>query len=232
MKRDRNTSTHSLAAILILCLAMLWPLQPKPVNSASQRPADRGRKPRLVLGIVIDQFRYDYLTRFEDLFGEGGFRRLLTHGAVFTNANYIYVPTVTAPGHTTFMTGSVPAFNGIIANEWFDRETDRRIESVTDDTVKGLGSKAGDARSPRRIVGSSLGDQLKLANAGKSKVIGIAIKDRAAIMPAGKGANGAYWYDATNGDFVSSTYYFPDLPTWVKQFNQSHQADKYFGTKW
>jgi predicted AlkP superfamily pyrophosphatase or phosphodiesterase len=219
---------HSLAVVLILCLGILWPLQ----HSASQRPAERARKPRLVLGIVIDQFRYDYLTRFEDLFGEGGFRRLLMHGAVFTNANYIYVPTVTAPGHATFMSGSAPAFHGIIANEWFERETDRRVESVTDDSVKPLGGKTSESRSPRRFVGSTLGDQLKLASAGKSKVIGIALKDRAAILPAGKGANGAFWYDDKSGEFVSSTYYFPDLPSWVKQFNQAHLADKYFNKKW
>jgi predicted AlkP superfamily pyrophosphatase or phosphodiesterase len=209
----------------------LLPLQS--AQSQNPRPAKGSRKPKLVLGIVIDQFRYDYLTRFEDLFGEGGFRRLLTNGAVFTNANYIYLPTVTAPGHATFMSGSIPALDGIISNEWFERETDRRVESVTDDDVKPLGGgKNALPRSPKRLIGSTLGDQLKLASAGKSKVVGIALKDRAAILPAGKNPDGAYWFDTGNGEFISSTYYFPELPAWVKRFNQTNRPDKYFGAKW
>ncbi len=229
------TRTHTkLAVILILCLATFWSLHSNLNSAQSQtsRSSNRARKPRLVLGIVIDQFRYDYLTRFEDLFGQGGFRRLLTSGAVFTNANYIYIPTVTAPGHATFMSGSVPALHGIISNEWFERETDRRVESVTDDNVKPLGGKNTAGRSPRRLIGSTLGDELKLASIGKSKVVGIAIKDRAAILPVGKKANGAYWYDTNSGEFISSTYYFPDLPAWVKQFKKNNSVDKYFGAKW
>jgi predicted AlkP superfamily pyrophosphatase or phosphodiesterase len=191
------------------------------------------RKVRLVLGIVIDQFRYDYLTRFEDLFEARGFRRLLHDGAVFTNANYIYLPTITAPGHATFMSGSIPALNGIVGNDWFDRETGKTITSISDSSVKLLGGVGEEPASPSRLIGSTVGDQLRLSNNGKSKVVGIAFKDRSAVLPAGKQPNGAYWFDSILGTFVSSTYYFPDLPVWVKEFNRNNRPDKkYFGAHW
>jgi predicted AlkP superfamily pyrophosphatase or phosphodiesterase len=203
------------------------------IPAVAQRPQQpTGSKTRLVLLIVIDQFRYDYLTRFEDLFGPGGFRRLLQQGAVFTNANYSYTPTVTACGHATFMSGSLPSLHGIIGNEWFDRGTDREVTSVSDNSVKLLGGKSMTPASPSRLIGSTVGDQLRLTNRGRSKVVGVALKDRSAILPAGKNANGAYWFDTTEGVFVSSTYYFSDLPQWVKRFNQTQRADKYFGARW
>ena len=189
-------------------------------------------KIKLVLGIVIDQFRYDYLTRFEDQFGEGGFKRFLQGGAVFSNAHYPYTPTVTACGHAAFMSGSAPNENGIIANEWWDRETGKKITSVSDSNTKLLGGKEGIGASPHRFLSSTIGDQLKMTTAGQAKVIGISLKDRAAILPAGHHPNGAYWYDDTTGKIVSSTYYFNDLPDWVKKFNQDNSADKYFGRKW
>lgn len=188
---------------------------------------------RLVVGIVIDQFRYDYLTRFADQFGEGGFKRLLDGGAVFTNANYIHVPTYTACGHATFMSGSTPAMDGIIGNEWWDRESGKRITSVTDNKVKLVGGREGAAgMSPSRMLGSTIGDELKLASAGQSKVIGVSLKDRSAILPAGKRPNGAYWYDLNTGNLVSSTYYFNELPEWVKKFNAQMRPDRFFGKKW
>jgi predicted AlkP superfamily pyrophosphatase or phosphodiesterase len=193
---------------------------------------NRSRPVRLVLGIVIDQFRYDYLTRFEDLFGARGFRLLLREGAVFTNANYVYLPTVTACGHATFMSGSIPAVHGIVGNEWFDREAGRIVTSISDDNVKLLGGQGEEPASPSRMIGSTVGDQLRLTNNGRSKVLGISLKDRAAILPAGKHPNGAYWFDSTYGTFVSSTYYFPDLPAWAKEFNQNNRPDKYFGARW
>jgi predicted AlkP superfamily pyrophosphatase or phosphodiesterase len=202
----------------------------------AQRAVRKERQPkkvRLVLGIVIDQFRYDYLTRFEDLFDKGGFRRLLSDGAVFTNANYIYLPTITAPGHATFMSGSIPALNGIVGNDWFDRETGKTITSINDSSVKLLGGQGEEPASPSRLIGSTVGDQLRLSNNGQSKVVGIAFKDRSAVLPAGKHPNGAYWFDSILGTFVSSTYYFPELPGWVKDFNQNNRPDKkYFGARW
>jgi len=224
---------------LFLCFVILFSsgIQGR-VNYAQReaRKENRPRKVRLVLGIVIDQFRYDYLTRFEDLFEERGFGRLLREGAVFTNANYIYVPTVTAPGHATFMTGSIPALNGIVGNEWFERETGRQVESITDSSVRLLDGDGGQGEppaSPSRLIGSSVGDELRLSNNGQSRVVGIGFKDRSAVLPAGKHPNGAYWFDSILGTFVSSTYYFPDLPGWVKEFNRNNRPDKnYLRARW
>ncbi len=190
-------------------------------------------KIKLVVGIVIDQFRYDYLTRFEDQFGEGGFKRLLKNGAVFSNAHYPYTPTVTACGHAAFMSGASPAHNGIIGNEWWDRKTGKRTTSVADANTRLLGSTPdATGMSPARLIGSTLGDQLKFHSAEQSKVIGMSYKDRSAILPVGKHPNGAYWFNVGNGAFVSSTYYFNDLPAWVKKFNQEQNPARYFGKVW
>src|SRR6266850_2161816 len=229
----RRSLRHWLA--LSLCIVILCATGSPGTITYSQRAARKETRPpkiRLVLGIVIDQFRYDYLTRFEDLFEARGFRCLLRDGAVFTNANYIYLPTVTAPGHATFMSGSIQALHGIVGNEWFDRETGKTVASISDSSVKLLGGQGGEAASPSRLIGSTVGDQLRLSNNGQSKVVGIAFKDRAAILPVGKHPNGAYWFDSTSGTFVSSTYYFPDLPGWAKEFNQNNRPDKYFGARW
>jgi predicted AlkP superfamily pyrophosphatase or phosphodiesterase len=188
------------------------------------------RKPKLVLAITIDQFRYDYLTRFRSEY-HGGFDRLLTKGAVFTNANYIHFPTITAVGHSTYLSGATPSMSGIIGNEWWDRDEKKRVTSVSDPTTKLLGG-TGDGGSPRRMLVSTVGDELKMANGSKSRVIGISLKDRAAILPAGHMADGAYWFDLKAQNFVSSTYYFKDLPGWVKDFNSSRPGDKYSGAKW
>lgn len=211
-------------------LSLLLVLAPLSLSAQTKKPA--APKIKLVLGIVIDQFRYDYLTRFEDQFGEGGFKRFLTSGAVFSNAHYPYTPTVTACGHAVFMSGSAPNENGIIANEWWDRETGKKITSVSDPNTKLLGGKDAAGASPHRLLSSTIGDQLKMMTNDQAKVIGISLKDRAAILPAGKRPNGAYWYDDSTGKIVSSTYYFPDLPAWVKKFNQDNCADKYFGKTW
>jgi predicted AlkP superfamily pyrophosphatase or phosphodiesterase len=187
-------------------------------------------KPKLVLAIVVDQFRYDYLTRFRSEY-HAGFDRLLTKGAIFTNANYIHFPTVTAVGHATFLTGALPSVSGIVGNDWFDRDENVHVTSILDTTTKLLGA-TGTGASPRRLLVSTVGDELKMSNGGKSKVIGISLKDRAAILPAGHTANGAFWFDLTNGTFVSSTYYFADLPGWVKDFNGARPGEKYRGVTW
>lgn len=187
-------------------------------------------RPKLVLGIVIDQFRYDYLTRFRPDYS-AGLDRLLRRGAVFTNARYEHFPTVTAAGHATFMTGATPSLSGIIGNDWFDRESGKRVTSVSDDTVRLLGSE-GSGASPRRLLASTLGDEMKMAARGKPRVIGISLKDRAAILPAGHMADAAYWFDPKAGVFVSSTFYFPDLPPWVKEFNRARPASRYLNAEW
>jgi predicted AlkP superfamily pyrophosphatase or phosphodiesterase len=204
-------------------------------RAQSQRRATStsNKKVRLIVGVVIDQFRYDYLTRFEDQFGEGGFKRLLTGGAVFTNANYIHTPTYTACGHATLMSGATPSMNGIIANEWYDRQVGKVVTSVSDDKTKLLGGREGaSGSSPHRLIGSTLGDELKLTTVGRAKVIGVSHKDRSAVLPAGKHPEGAYWYSLDNGNFISSDYYFSDLPAWVKKFNSEQHCNRYFGAKW
>lgn len=188
-------------------------------------------RPKLVVAIVIDQFRYDYTTRFRADY-TGGLKTLLTQGAVFTNARYIHVPTVTAIGHSTFLSGATPSVSGIISNEWFDRESGKKVSSVSDSTVQLLGgSESPTGSSPRRMLVSTLGDEMKMADP-RTKVIGISLKDRAAILPAGHMADGAFWFDNNSGAFVSSTYYFPELPGWVKEFNAKRPGDQYAGKQW
>jgi len=226
----RTRLTRALAVSLVLTLTIV---------SFGQRRSTVGpgnaqqKRPRLVLLIVVDQFRYDYLERFGDLFGPNGFRRLLRDGASWAQSNYDHIPTYTAPGHATMMTGAYPAESGIIGNEWLDRATGKRITSVTDDSVKVLGGSPNEAgSSPARLMSSTVGDELRLATNDRAKVIGISVKDRSAILPAGRHANAAYWFSITSGTMVSSTYYFSQLPAWVTAFNAAKPADKYFGAKW
>src|SRR5687768_7558497 len=193
--------------------------------------AESPLKPKLILAITVDQFRYDYLTRFRAEY-KGGLNQLLTRGAVFTNARYEHFPTVTAIGHSTFLSGATPAMSGIVGNDWYDRDTGRQVSSVSDATVKVLGGTGDGGASPRRLLVNTIGDELKMASGGKSRVIGISFKDRSAILPVGHMADGAYWFDNRNGNFASSTFYFPDLPKWVKEFNDSKAADRYSGVEW
>ncbi|HEX8499266.1 MAG TPA: alkaline phosphatase family protein [Pyrinomonadaceae bacterium] len=227
------------AAALLLLLPLSLPYAHAPRASAQRRrdaPAAEARpaaRPRLVLLIAVDQFRYDYLERFGDLFGAGGLRRLLRDGATWTDCNYDHVPTETAPGHATMMTGAWPSETGIIANDWYERAEGKRVNNVQDDAVRPLGG--GDkeaASSPRNLLASTLGDQLKMATAGRSRVVGVSSKNRAAILPAGRMADAAYWYSTQTGQFISSTYYFDRLPEWVARFNAARPADKFFGAKW
>jgi hypothetical protein len=183
--------------------------------------------------IAVDQFRYDYLERFGDLFGDGGLRRLLREGASWTECNYDHVPTETAPGHATMLTGAWPSETGIIANDWFDRAEGRRVNNVQDDSVRLLGGGAGEpAAGPRQLLASTLGDELKLATNGRARVVGVSAKNRAAILPAGRMADAAYWYSTQTGEMVSSTYYFERLPEWVTRFNAARPADRFFGARW
>jgi len=188
------------------------------------------QKPRLVLAIVIDQFRYDYTTRFQDEY-KGGLGRLLTRGAVFTNARLDHFPSLTAVGHSTFLSGATPSISGIVGNSWYDRDSGKPVTSVSDSTVRLVGGGSGTGSSPRRLLVSTLGDELKIASAGRSRVFGISFKDRAAILLAGHSADAAIWFDGVTGHFVTSTYYLSDLPSWVRQFNVG-AADQYRGAEW
>jgi arylsulfatase A-like enzyme len=189
-------------------------------------------RPKLLVAITIDQFRYDYLSRFRPHY-TGGLARLLDGGAVFTNAHYEHFPTVTAVGHATFLSGAAPALSGIIANSWYDREAGRQVTSVSDDATRLLGvAEPRSGASPRRLLVSTLADELKMVHGSKTRAIGVSIKDRSAILPVGRMADAAYWFDAATGNFVSSTYYFPQLPVWVEEYNRRRPADKYLGQSW
>lgn len=191
--------------------------------------AAAGGQPRLVVVFTVDQFRYDYLERFGDGY-RGGIARLLKEGAVFTNAHFEHAPTATAVGHSVIFTGAFPSSSGIVGNEWYDRTSKRQVTSVSDDSVTLLGAPGTSAASPHRLLAPTIGDVLK--RAGKSRVIGISLKDRSAILPGGRAADAAYWYDTKTGNVVSSSYYMKSLPAWVEEFNARRLVDRFAGRDW
>jgi predicted AlkP superfamily pyrophosphatase or phosphodiesterase len=189
--------------------------------------------PKLIVVIVIDQFRADYLERYRDQFGEGGFRVFLDRGAYFTDCNYDYANTRTAPGHATLFTGAYTSGHGILSNEWWDPQKKKRVTSVEDDATKLVGiASTGPGASPHNLRSDTLGDELKLATGGKSRVFTISLKDRAAVLPAGFSGDAAYWIDPKTGAWITSTYYRSDLPEWARKFNESHRAEKYLNREW
>jgi hypothetical protein len=205
--------------------------------AAAPQPA-AGPDVRLILLVTVDQFRYDYLTRFRPDYNQG-FRRLLEGGAVFTDANLEHYPTVTAVGHATSLSGATPSVSGIVGNDWFDRATGVNVTSVSDPTVTPVGSTtAAMAASPRRLLVSTLGDEMKMAagaprgSADPPRIVGISLKDRSAILAVGRGADASYWWDPQTGNFVTSTYYMKEMPAWVRAFNERRTADSLAGKAW
>ncbi len=194
----------------------------------AQAPQLANERPTLVLAIVVDQMRYDYLSRYGSEFNSG-LKRLLNEGAVFTNANYEAAPTVTAVGHSTILSGATPSVSGIAGNTWYERSEGKNVQSITDDNVTPLGGGSG--ASPKRLLVSTIGDELKIAGKG-GKVYGVSLKDRSAILPAGRMADGAFWFNSDTGNFVSSTWYFEAMPAWAERFNNEHRADRYAGREW
>jgi predicted AlkP superfamily pyrophosphatase or phosphodiesterase len=190
-------------------------------------------RPKLVVGIVVDQMRWDYLYRFYDRYQNNGFKRLLNEGFSCENTLIDYIPTVTAAGHTCIYTGSVPAIHGIAGNDFIIQATGKSVYCTEDSTVKTVGSTstAGEM-SPRNLLTTTVTDELKLATNFRSKVIGIALKDRGGILPAGHTANAAYWFDDKNGSWISSTYYMKELPQWVKDFNDQKLPEAYLKSDW
>lgn len=190
-------------------------------------------KPKLIVGLVIDQMRWDYLYRFNALYGNGGFKRMLAEGFSFENTMIPYTPTYTAPGHTCIYTGSVPAIHGIVGNNWYDNESGKSVYCTDDSTVLSVGSnsKAG-KMSPQNMWANSITDELRLSNNFESKVIGISLKDRGAILPAGHSANAAYWFDPSAGSWISSSYYMKSLPLYVDEFNKQDKAGAIMKTSW
>ena len=191
-------------------------------------------QPKLVVGLVIDQMRWDYLHRYYSKFGDGGFKRLLNEGFSLNNVHINYVPTVTAIGHTSIYTGSVPAIHGIAGNDWVDKQTGKNMYCTTDETVLPVGTSSDKVgkHSPRNLWSTTVTDQLRLATNFQAKVIGVSLKDRASILPAGHNPNGAFWYDDTSGNFVTSSYYMNELPKWVQQFNQQDLPTKLVANGW
>ena len=197
---------------------------------AAQMPT---AQPKLVVGIVVDQMAYEFLYRYMPLYGDSGFRRLVGEGYSCENTHFNYIPTYTGPGHASIYTGSVPALNGIVSNDWYNEYSGGYVY-VTDDTTVHMvgGNGIGSKMSPRNMVATTITDMLQMSNQSASKVIGIALKDRGAILPAGHMADGAYWYDGLSNAWVTSSYYMQQLPEWVTAFNKEERAQKMMNRNW
>lgn len=196
-----------------------------------------GDRPALVVGITVDQMRADYLARYWNDFGDGGFRRMYEEGFVCADHHFGYAPTFTGPGHASIFTGTTPQFHGIIGNNWYERESGQWVYCAGDSTVTGVGpidpSDYAGAMSPHRLQSTTFGDELKIAFGMQPKVIGISLKDRGAILPAGHAADGAYWFHGKDaGAFITSTYYMEELPKWVQKWNKQSLAASYLAQGW
>jgi predicted AlkP superfamily pyrophosphatase or phosphodiesterase len=197
----------------------------------SQYKVDR---PKLVVGIVVDQMRYDYLTRFYPKYGEGGFKRLLNEGFSCENSHYNYIPTYTAVGHASIYTGTTGSTHGIISNYWYDKFERKSIYCVDDFNYPAVGTtSAAEQKSPYRMLTTTVTDELRLSQNMKGKTIAVGIKDRSAVLPGGHSSNGSYWFHGMEeGNFVTSAYYMEALPKWVSQFNESGLKERYMAMKW
>lgn len=199
--------------------------------SAQQSNAAAIERPKLVVGIVVDQMRWDYLYRYQKRYTDGGFKRLLGEGFSCENTMIPYVPSVTAIGHTCIYTGSVPSIHGIAGNNFV--KDGKKVYCTDDDSVKPVGTTSVAAlMSPRNLWVSTIGDEMKIASNGRAKVVGVALKDRASILPAGHNPNGAFWFDDQTGCFITSSYYMDRLPKWVEAFNDKRLPKQYLSQKW
>lgn len=213
-------------ALFILSILFAFSLSAQSIKPVNDRP-------KLVVGIVVDQMRQEYLYRFYNKFGNTGFKRLMNDGFMLKNAHYNYVPTVTGPGHASIYTGTTPAFHGIISNEWYDKNLQKEVNCVNDPKQKIVGSADGIGTvSPWRLLSTTITDELKLFTQKRSKIIGIGIKDRGAVLPAGHMADAAYWYDSRSGNFITSTFYMSNVPGWVEKFNARKLPDQYLSQEW
>jgi len=211
---------RTCALLVLLCLLL----------SLASASAYDGR-PKLIVIIVIDQFRGDYPERYRDRFVENGFRLFLDRGAAFVNCNFDYANTHTAPGHATLFTGAYTDGHGIGGNAWWDPERQRVVTSVSDAATRLVGA-AGEGASPRNLRAETLGDELKLSTGGRSRVFAISLKDRSAVLPGGYSADAAYWIDHQTGAWITSSYYMNELPGWVQKLNQEKRAEKYWNIPW
>src|SRR6478736_1115248 len=192
------------------------------------------QRPKLVVGIVVDQMRWDYLYRYYNRYGDGGFKRLINDGFSCENAMISHIPSFTAVGHATIFTGSVPAIDGIAGNDWTEQLTGKVLYCTADSTVQALGNaSAVDGKmSPRNLLVSTITDELRLATNFQSRVVGVSLKDRASILPAGHAANAAFWLEDASGHFITSTYYMNQLPAWATDFNNRKVIDSLIAHEW
>ncbi|MDD7886268.1 alkaline phosphatase PafA [Flavivirga sp. 57AJ16] len=210
------------------------------INAQTAKKIQHQEKPKLVVGVILDQMRAEYLNRFKANFGDDGFKRLMKDGFNAKNTHYNYIPTATCLGHASIYTGTTPTNHGIVSNDWYNRRLKRKMYCVEDTTVflvNNLGIDTSTvnhrfSRSPKNIKTTTITDELKLFSNGRSKVIGVSIKDRSAISPAGHLANAAYWYNNKTGDFITSSYYTKTLPNWLVAFNKSKKADSLLNSTW
>lgn len=224
-----------MTRFLLVTLSFIFSIAVLAQNTGSTAsPLSTVKRPKIVVGIVVDQMRWDYLYRYTNRYAEnGGFKRLLNKGFSCENTLIPYTPTVTACGHASIYTGSVPAINGISGNDWWDYNQNKFVYCTEDTVVETVGSNTALGQmSPKNLLSTTIGDELKLATNFRSKVIGIAIKDRGAILPAGHSADAAYWYDNKTGDWITSSYYENSLPAWVKDVNAKKLVDKYYAQDW
>lgn len=209
--------------IIFLLLTLAF----SPVLAQSQ-----ANQPKIVVGIVVDQMRQEYLYRFSDRYSEGGFKRLMKDGFMMKNGHYNYIPTNTGPGHASVYTGTTPATHGIISNEWYVKSQNRMIYCAEDTTVTNIGGSAENGFiSARNLLTTTITDELRIASQNRSKVVGVAIKDRGASLPAGH-LGDAYWFDSNTGEFMTSSYYHEALPEWAAKFNEQKIADSYLSKTW
>jgi predicted AlkP superfamily pyrophosphatase or phosphodiesterase len=223
-----------MRGLFFLVTVLIMTASSAQTKTVSSSKVDSVSRPKLVVGIVIDQMRWDYLYRYYDRYvSNGGFKRFLNEGYSCENTLIPYIPTITACGHATIYSGSVPAIHGITGNGWYDNKLGRTVYCTEDETVQGVGAtgEVGEM-SPRNMLVTSICDELKLATNFRSKTIGIAIKDRGGILPAGHSSNAAYWYNGGTGEWITSTYYMNELPAWVKSFNAKKHVDKYYSLNW
>ncbi len=221
-----NSTMKNITYTLALCIALAS-------NTNAFAQAQPTKRPKLVVGIVVDQMRYDYVYKYWSKYGNKGFKRLINEGTFCENTHYNYSPTVTAAGHASIFTGASPSSHGIVGNDWYNRATKKKMYCTEDESVQCLGGteKAG-KMSPKNMLTTTIGDELHLAQQFKNKVIGVSLKDRSSILPAGHSANAAYWFDGKTGNFISSTHYMEKLPEWVNAFNSRKLPQSYILQPW
>lgn len=212
---------------------LTWILLFLSIGSFAQKSLQQPRKPKLVVGIVVDQMRADYIEKYWSKFGDGGFRKLVKNGFNCRNTNYNYMPTYTGPGHASIYSGTTPAYHGIVGNDWFERTSGDTVYCAEDSSVTSIGSTSDAGKmSPHRLLTTTITDELQLTTKQASKVIGISLKDRGAILPAGRSADAAFWYDGKTGNWITSSWYMNNLPKWLNDFNERKWPEHYLSKEW